>query len=146
MTPKAIDEHFKQIARFAKEYGNYDYEFWVTDSSGTVRLGSQGVEFTFKPDQPQAGTFLRLLDGHSNHTDVVVQESRRREVDPSVYKFVGVSGVDMSRIVQVGYRTDSLLAELAWKNSLLAAGLLACCWPRESELLHTSAHPDRAAP
>ena len=123
MTPAAIDEHFKQIARFAKEYGNYDYEFWVTDSSGTVRLGSQGIEFTFTPDQPQAGTFLRLLDGHSNHTDVVVQESRRREVDPSVFKFVGVSGVDMSRIVQVGYRTDSLLADLAWKNALLAAGV-----------------------
>ena len=123
MTAEAINEHFKQITRFAKEYGNYDYEFWVTDSSGTVRLGSQGVEFTFTPDQPQAGTFLRLLEGHSNHTDVVVQESRRREVDPSVFKFVGVSGVDMPRIVQVGYRTDSLLADLAWKNSLLAAGI-----------------------
>ena len=42
-----------------------------------------------------------------------------------VYKYVGVSGVDRPRIVQVGYRTDSLLAELALKNYLLAAGVAA---------------------
>ena len=87
--------------RFAKEHGKYEYEFWVTDSSGKVSLGSQGVEFTFKPEQPQAGVFLRLLDGHSNHTEVVVQESRRREIDSSIYKYVAVSGVDMPRIVEV---------------------------------------------
>ncbi|MHC1763646.1 MAG: PAS domain S-box protein [Verrucomicrobiia bacterium] len=123
MTPEAINHHFKQITRFAKDHGNYDYEFWVTDSAGKVCLGSQGVEFTFKPEQPQAGVFLRLLDGSSNHTDVVVQESRRREIDSSIYKYVGVSGVDTPRIVEVGYRTDSLLADLAWKNLLLAAGV-----------------------
>jgi two-component system sensor histidine kinase/response regulator len=123
----AINSHFKEITRFAKSHGKYDYEFWITDSSGKVRYGSQGVEFTFKADQPQAGVFLRLLDGHANHTDVLVQESRRREIDPFVYKYVGVSGVDRPRIVEVGYKTDSLLADLAHKNLLLAvavAGLL----------------------
>jgi PAS domain S-box-containing protein len=124
MTPEAVNQHFKDITRFAKEHGKYDYEFWVTDGSGKVCLGSQGVDFTFEPDQPQAGVFLRLLDGNSNHTDVVVQESRRREIDPSVYKYVGVSGVDMPRIVQVGYRTDSLFADLARKNLLLAAAVV----------------------
>ncbi len=123
MTPETINNHFKQIARFAKEHGNYDYEFWVTDSSGKVCLGSQGVEFTFRPEQPQAGAFLSLLDGHSNHTNVVVQESRRREIDPATYKYVAVSGVDMPRIVQVGYRTDSLLAQLALKNLVVAGGV-----------------------
>src|SRR5207248_5004963 len=74
-------------------------------------------------DQPQAGVFLRLLDGGPGHADFVVQESRKREIDSFVYKYVGVSGVDRPRIVEVGYKTDSLLADLALKNSLLAAGV-----------------------
>src|SRR5206468_2491807 len=64
MTPEEINQHLKDIARFAREHRNYDYEFWITDSSGKVYLGTQGVEFTFKEDQPQAGMFLRLLEGH----------------------------------------------------------------------------------
>jgi sensor histidine kinase regulating citrate/malate metabolism len=51
VTPEVINNHFKQITGFAKEHGNYDYEFWVTDSAGKVCFGSQGVEFTFKPEQ-----------------------------------------------------------------------------------------------
>jgi two-component system, sensor histidine kinase and response regulator len=123
MTPEEINRHLKQIARFAKEHKRYDYEFWVTDSAGKVYLGTEGVEFTFKADQPQAGVFLRLLDGGRDHADFVVQESRKREIDLFVYKYVGVSGVDRPRIVEVGYRTDSLLADLALKNYLLAAGV-----------------------
>ena len=83
------------------------------------------MEFTFQTDQRQAGVFLRLLDGNRRHEDVVVQENRKREIDNFVYKYVGVSGVDRPRIVEVGYRTDSFLAELATKNSLLAAGVAA---------------------
>ena len=125
MSPEAINGHLKAITRFAKAQMNYDYEFWVTDSAGKVCLGSQGVDFTFTPDQPQAGVFLRLLNGHTNHTDVVVQESRRREIDPFIYKYVAVSGVDMPRIVEVGYKTESLLAVLSRKNLLLALGVAA---------------------
>ena len=124
LPPDEINRHLKEIARFARQHKNYDYEFWITDSSGKVYLGSEGKEFTFKADQPQAGAFLRLLDG-PGHTDVVVQESRKREIDPSVYKYVGVSGVDKPRIVEVGYRTDSLLGQLAFESFLLAAGLSA---------------------
>jgi two-component system sensor histidine kinase/response regulator len=123
ITPEMINKHFKEITRFAKQHGKYDYEFWVTDNTGKVCYGSQGVDFTFKPDQPQAGVFLRLLDGHRNHQDVVVQESRKREIDSLVYKYVGVSGVDMPRIVEVGYQTNSLFADLARKNLLLAVGV-----------------------
>src|SRR5437868_2286219 len=43
MTPETINNAFKQITRFAKEHGKYDYEFWVTDSSGKVCLGSTGL-------------------------------------------------------------------------------------------------------
>jgi PAS domain S-box-containing protein len=125
MTPEEINQHLKEIARFAKNNKNYHYEFWITESAGKVYLGTEGVEFTFKADQPQAGVFLRLLDGDPDHVEFVVQESRKREIDDLVYKYVGVSGVDGPRIVEVGYRTDSLLAELASKNYLLAAGVAA---------------------
>ncbi|WP_406694780.1 response regulator [Singulisphaera sp. Ch08] len=123
MEPAEINRHLRAIARFAKEQRNYDYEFWIANGSGKVDLGSEGQEFTFKADQPQAGVFLRLLPGRPDHLDVVVQESRKREIDPFVYKYVGVSGVDAPRIVEVGYKTDSLFAELARKNSLVAAGV-----------------------
>jgi hypothetical protein len=39
VTPEEINKHFKDITRFAKEHGNYDYEFWVTDSSGRCASG-----------------------------------------------------------------------------------------------------------
>src|SRR4051794_28444480 len=103
MTPEEINRHLKAIARFAKNKKSYDYEFWVTDGSGKVYVGTEGVAFTFKADQPQAGVFLRLLDGGRDHADFVVQESRRREIDDRTYKYVGVSGVDGPRIVEVGY-------------------------------------------
>jgi two-component system sensor histidine kinase/response regulator len=123
MTPDEVNSHLKEIARFAKHHKKYDYEFWVTDSTGKVYMGTEDVEFTFKPDQPQAGAFLPLLDTGPAHADLVIQESRKREIDDHIYKYVGVSGVDRPRIVEVGYRTDSLLAELASKNYLLAAGV-----------------------
>jgi PAS domain S-box-containing protein len=123
MMPEEINEHLKEIAHFAKKNKKYDYEFWVTDSSGKVYLGTEDVAFTFKADQPQAGVFLRLLNDGPDHADFIVQESRKREIDPFVYKYVGVAGVDRPRIVEVGYKTDSLLAELALKNYLLAAAV-----------------------
>jgi two-component system sensor histidine kinase/response regulator len=123
MTPAEVNAHLKAIARFAKDKKKYDYEFWVTDSAGRVTMGTEGMEFTFQADQPQAGAFLRLLDRGVDGADIVVQESRKREIDQHVYKYVGVSGVDRPRIVEVGYRTDTLLAELAFNNYLLAAGV-----------------------
>ena len=59
MPPEEINRHLKEIAHFAKAHKKYDYEFWVTDSSAKVYMGTEGVEFTFQPDQPQAGAFLR---------------------------------------------------------------------------------------
>jgi PAS domain S-box-containing protein len=123
LSPEEVDRHFKDITRFAREHGHYDYEFWVTDSAGKVTLSSTGIEFTFTPEQEQAGAFLKLLAGHPAHTDVIVQESRKRQIDSEIFKYVGVSGVDMPRIVEVGYGTESLLASLFWKNLVLAAGV-----------------------
>jgi PAS domain S-box-containing protein len=125
MTPDEINQHLQDIVRFAREQRNFDYEFWITDSAGHAYLNSTGKDFTFKADQPQAGVFLRLLDSGSDHVDFYLQESRQREIDPSVFKYVGVSGVDKPRIVEVGYKADSLLEQLASKSSLLAAVVAA---------------------
>ncbi len=134
MTPEEINQHLREIVNFAKEQRNFDYEFWITDSAGHAYLRTQPSDFTFQDGQPQAGEFLRLLSGRRDHQDTYIQEARQREIDPAVYKYVGVSGADKSRIVQIGYRADSLLDELARKSSLqaawiagleLAAGLLA---------------------
>lgn len=145
MTPAEVNRHLKEIASFAQEKKKYDYEFWVTDSSGKVTMGTEDMEFTFKADQPQAGAFLRLLDRGAGRADFVVQESRKREIDNHVFKYVGVSGVDQPRIVEVGYRTDSLLAELAFNNYLLAAGvaglLLAAGWLAYFTLRHVLTMP-----
>jgi two-component system sensor histidine kinase/response regulator len=124
MTPAEINGHLQEIKRFAQEQRKFDYEFWITDGDGKVYLGSEGKEFRFQKDQPQAGVFLRLLDGRSDHAEVVVQEARQREIDPSIYKYVGVSGVDKPRIVQIGYKADSLLEELATKSAM-QSGVLA---------------------
>jgi nitrogen fixation negative regulator NifL len=133
LTPKEINDHLKEIARFAKEYKNYDYEFWITDSDARVTFGTQDVEFTFQPDQFQASEFLPLVrqDGPARK-QIVEQASQRREIDTAIYKYVGVSGVDRPRIVEVGYKSETLLAELARDNYLLAAFvaalLLAACF------------------
>jgi two-component system, sensor histidine kinase and response regulator len=123
MLPTEINRYLQDIVRFAREQRNFEYEFWITDGAGNAYLRTEPQEFTFKSDQPQAGVFLDLLNGESGHRDVIIQESQKREIDPSVYKYVGVSGVDQPRIVQVGYKADSLLEELAVKSSLQAAAI-----------------------
>ena len=86
-------------------------EFWITDEQGvayltTVRDDSGAmVPFQFNPDpevQPQASVFHRLLASPLDSDDVITQEARVREIDHGVYKYVGVSGVDRHRVVQVG--------------------------------------------
>ena len=83
-------------------------EFWITDSSGRAYLSNTGIDFTFSPDpakQPQASAFWPLLDGKQT---VVVQEARKREIDDQVFKYVGVSGIDKPRIVQIGVSAANL--------------------------------------
>lgn len=78
-------------------------EFWVSDEKGRVVFTNvKGIDFAF-PTDPEAGTqaapFAALLDGSRT---VVAQDSRPREHDARVFKYVGVAGVDRPRIVQVG--------------------------------------------
>jgi len=77
-------------------------EIWVTDENGRIVFGSGDMDFVF-PGDPAAGTqsapFAALLRG----TDpVVIQDPQPREIDGEVLQYVGVTGVDRPRIVQVG--------------------------------------------
>jgi hypothetical protein len=86
-------------------------EFWITDSAGHAYLTNTGIDFTFSPDpakHPQASAFWALLDRRDK---IVVQETRRREIDDRVFKYVGVAGVDKPRIVQVGVSEKNLLCK-----------------------------------
>ena len=83
-------------------------EFWITDSLGQAYLTNTGIGFTFSSDrasQPQASAFWALIDGRQS---VVVQETRKREIDDRLFKYVGVAGVDKPRIVQVGVSEKNL--------------------------------------
>ncbi len=100
---RTINAIFKGIAE-----NSAIQEFWITDSAGHAYLTNTGIDFTFSPDpakQPQASAFWPLLDGSKK---VVIQETKRREIDSKIFKYVGVSGVDKPRIVQVGVDAGSL--------------------------------------
>ena len=84
-------------------------EFWISDETGQIAFSNiQGADFAF-PTDPDAGTqaasFAVLLDGMES---AVVQEARPRELDAAIFKYVGVAGVDQSRIVQVGISAAEL--------------------------------------
>jgi len=86
-------------------------ELWITDEKGFAYLTTvrdeEGklIPFSFNPDpevQPQASLFYPLLSEAPDSDAVIAQEAQNREIDWEVYKYVGVSGVDKQRIVQVG--------------------------------------------
>ena len=78
-------------------------EFWVSDETGrVVYTNMPEVAFAFPTDpddDSQAAPFAALLTGGQA---VVDQDFMPRELDGMVFKYVGVAGVDQSRIVQVG--------------------------------------------
>ena len=78
-------------------------EFWVSDEGGNIKFSNfPDVDFKLPTDSSgnsQASPFAVLLDGSET---VVVQGLMERELDGKSYKYVGVSGIDKSRIVQIG--------------------------------------------
>ena len=85
-------------------------EIWITDDTAFTYLttvsdsAGQRVRFTFDPDpeiQPQASKFYVLLNAASGN-NYITQPAQVREIDKKVFKYVGVSGIDLPRIVQVG--------------------------------------------
>ena len=86
-------------------------EVWITDGSGVACItnvrddAGAPLPFRFHSDpevQPQASEFHALLASGPESDDVIAQRARVREIDGEIYKYVGVSGVDRQRIVQVG--------------------------------------------
>jgi HAMP domain-containing protein len=127
-------------------------EFWITDETAHAYLRNElDIDFTFSPDpneQPQAHAFYPLL---SQQDGVVIQEARQREVDPKVFKYVGVSGIDRPRIVQVGYEA-TFLEELSQElnaqrlvDELTGQGNVAsiCLLDAQRQTLAASAQPIR---
>ncbi len=77
-------------------------EFWITDETGRIILGSEPMDFVFPTDpeaDSQGAPFAALLQGTA---DVVIQDPQPRELDGRVFQYVGVAGVDQPRIIQVG--------------------------------------------
>ncbi|MEH6948400.1 methyl-accepting chemotaxis protein [Bacillus sp. JJ634] len=86
-------------------------EFWVTDQHGNTILTNMAkrVDFNFSSDPDgQAYEFMKLISGKES---VVTQKATERSVDGKLYKFVGVTGWNDKRIVQVG-RDGAMLQEL----------------------------------
>ena len=84
-------------------------EFWVSDENGEIAFTNvEGVDFTFPTDpaaDSQAAPFAALLTGDQT---VVVQGAAPRVLDGAVFRYVGVAGVDQTRIVQVGLSAAQL--------------------------------------
>ena len=78
-------------------------EFWISDENGEIAFTNvEGANFAFPTDpaaDSQAAPFAALLNGERT---VVVQEPGPRVLDGAVFHYVGVAGVDQTRIVQVG--------------------------------------------
>ena len=101
-------------------------EFWITDEVGFSYLtnvkddAGVRVPFRFDPDpavQPQASKFFVLLMAPPDDDGFIVQPAVVREIDNEIVKYVGVGGVDKSRIVQVGnlfnFGDQEILSNLA---------------------------------
>ena len=111
MTSLLFDKgtNYKELVRLAKKSG-LD-EFWITDEKGNNILTNMApsVTFNFGSDpNGQAYEFMKLITGEES---VVTQKAADRSIDGKFYKFVGVTGWDDARIVQVG-RDGSMLKKL----------------------------------
>ncbi|HEU4964790.1 MAG TPA: methyl-accepting chemotaxis protein [Bacilli bacterium] len=84
-------------------------EFWITDKEGNTILTNMApsVDFNFGADpEGQAYEFMDLITGSR---DVVTQPAENRSIDGKFYKFVGVTGWNTPRIVQVGRDGQKLI-------------------------------------
>lgn len=85
-------------------------EFWITDEQGRITLGCYPMDFVFPEDpdaETQAAPFAALLKGTE---PVVVQDPQPRQIDGTVFQYVGVPGVDRPRIVQMGMQVGASAA------------------------------------
>jgi hypothetical protein len=103
------DAAIRAILKDVADHSAID-EFWITDVSGHAVFSNRDLNFAFSPDpakQPQASAFWPLLTGEKQ---VVIQKAQKREIDDQIYKYVGVAGIDVPRIVQVGIAAADIAA------------------------------------
>ena len=89
------------LAKVAKE--SVISEFWISDDKGKIEFTNiPGTSFQFPTDvnaKSQAAPFAAILSGAKK---VVIQGFQPRVLGGKSFKYVGVAGVDKTRIVQVG--------------------------------------------
>lgn len=96
-----------KLASFANESGVS--EFYITDKDGVTIFSNnpRGLGYRFEEDKnSQAYEFRRIL---SNRDLKVSQKFMKRDIDGKFYKFVGVSRLDQSGIVQAGLDLESII-------------------------------------
>lgn len=114
MAPEEINAELYEIAA-----NSVIDEFFVTDESAHAYLTNTPIDFTFSPNpllQPEASQFFPLLNQQDG---VVIQGKLERDLDSRTVKYVGVSGVDRPRIVQVG-QYSAVMDDLARTYSVQA--------------------------
>jgi sigma-B regulation protein RsbU (phosphoserine phosphatase) len=110
-------------------------EIWITDSHGKAYLHSEPInDFQFTSDpfrHPQSSRFWPLLSGKPAQ---IIQGVVPRELDGKPFKYVGVSGIDKPRIVQVGldgHLLESLRTALGVQellNRVVSVDLIERIW------------------
>ncbi|MBX7256055.1 MAG: PP2C family protein-serine/threonine phosphatase [Candidatus Hydrogenedentes bacterium] len=105
LSPEAISEKLKRVVTDSKRLKGYPLidDLWVTDESGRIYIGANPVPpLQITPDpalNPQSHVFYPLLEPGAMP---IVQDFQPRDSDGKKFKYVGVSGVDKPRIIQVG--------------------------------------------
>jgi hypothetical protein len=96
----------EDIEQFAQWVGVDD--IFITDADG-VTVGSNiapAIGWRF-PDDPKAQAFaFRSLIGQKD--GVITQSIQVRDLDSSMFKYVGVSRTDQPGIVQIGFRAETI--------------------------------------
>ncbi|MCC6488083.1 MAG: hypothetical protein IT364_11340, partial [Candidatus Hydrogenedentes bacterium] len=105
MAPEEVSAMLRRVRDRSADVRGYPLldDMWVTDESGKEYIGANEVTgFQFSPDpekSPQSHIFYSLLNPG---TKPIIQEFQPRDEDQKVFEYVGVGGVDKSRIIQVG--------------------------------------------
>jgi len=92
LSPAEINQHLEELTQTTA----ID-EFWITDRNGQVEYKNTSAEGS---QQPQASSFQSLLTGGAATVNV---DTRARDTDGKIFKYVAVTGVDQPRIVQIGH-------------------------------------------
>ncbi len=144
----AVQSIFNQIFKSGTS------EIWITDETGKSILHSPNGggldEFVFLNDskkQPHASQFYALLEGTIKSVN---QPFDKQETDQKPYKYVGVGGMDKSRIVQIGYNLvtlDNIRKRVGFGplvNSLISTGSVNSIWllNNKMEALASALKPD----